>query len=214
MKLRILTAFLHLLQPLARLWGRYRFGLTPWRRPGKGHLTLPKSRRFNIWSEDWKSSEEVLQNVEAMLKEERAIVLRGGDYDSWDLEVRGGLFGTSRLRMTIEEHGAGKQLMRFHAWAKLSVGWMLVAMLFAALSYLAAISEAWVVSAIFATSVLLLTRRAFVDCAAATFSVAHALNEMNERHTSLNQAPSPLSSPISTGDLQATYQQTSSSIGD
>jgi hypothetical protein len=132
----------------------------------------------------WKSLDENLQNIEAMLKAQRAVVQRGGDYDSWDLEVRGGLLGKVRLRMTIEEHGAGKQLLRFHTWAKLSVKWVSFAVIFAVLSYLASISEAWVVSATFATVVLLLARCAFGDCAIAMFTVLHALKELNGRHSS------------------------------
>ena len=32
--------------------------------------------------------------------------MQGGDYDRWDLEIRGGLLGSLRTRMAIEEHGA------------------------------------------------------------------------------------------------------------
>ena len=46
---------------------------------------------------------------------------RGGDYDDWDLEVRGGLLGGARLRLGVEEHGAGKQMLRFRAWMRLSL---------------------------------------------------------------------------------------------
>src|SRR5439155_1590683 len=41
-KLRMVTAWLHLLQPLARLWGRLRHGLTLWRRPAVVGLALPR----------------------------------------------------------------------------------------------------------------------------------------------------------------------------
>src|SRR5438876_6906019 len=43
LKLRALTAFLHLLQPLARLWGRLRYHLTPRRRCALG-VALPRPR--------------------------------------------------------------------------------------------------------------------------------------------------------------------------
>jgi len=40
-KMRALTAFLHMSQPLARLWGRIRFGLTPWRRAAVAGIASP-----------------------------------------------------------------------------------------------------------------------------------------------------------------------------
>src|SRR5436309_3006801 len=45
-RLRGLTAFLHLLQPLARLRGRLASGLTLWRRGRMGGLALPRPRSF------------------------------------------------------------------------------------------------------------------------------------------------------------------------
>src|SRR3989337_1613078 len=47
---------------------------------------------------------------------EGAAVLRGGNFDPWDLEVRGGMFGNARMIMGIEEFGGGKQLVRFRIW--------------------------------------------------------------------------------------------------
>ena len=49
----------------------------------------------------------------------RAAVKRGGDFDRWDLEVRGGLLGCIRAVAMIEEHGAGKQLFRLRAWPQI-----------------------------------------------------------------------------------------------
>ncbi|MDY0042027.1 MAG: glycosyltransferase, partial [Desulforhabdus sp.] len=51
LKLRALTAGLHLLQPLARLRGRLKLGLTPWRRctvPGISY-PFPLPRTFALW---------------------------------------------------------------------------------------------------------------------------------------------------------------------
>jgi hypothetical protein len=45
-----------------------------------------------------------------------AVVLHGGDYDAWDLEVRGGLLGRSRLQMATEDSGSGTQLVRLRSW--------------------------------------------------------------------------------------------------
>ena len=121
LKLWSLTTFLHLLQPLARLHGRLRGGLTLWRRQETWACSFrfPRPRTSAIWSESWQSSEERLSNIEAMLRHRGTVVVRGGDYDRHDLEVRGGLFGSVRTRMAIEEHGGGKQLIRFRSWPKM-----------------------------------------------------------------------------------------------
>ena len=47
-------------------------------------------------------------------------MLSGGDFDEWDLELRGGLIGGARTLMAIEEHGGGKQLLRFRVRPKFS----------------------------------------------------------------------------------------------
>ena len=65
-KSHTLTAILHLLQPLARLHGRLRSGLTPWRRRGARSLAAPWPRTLTIWSEHWQASEERLRSVEAL----------------------------------------------------------------------------------------------------------------------------------------------------
>jgi hypothetical protein len=66
------------------------------------------------WSGTWKSADERLGAIVASLRQ-AAPVLVGGDFDSWDFVVRGGLFGSVRVRTMIEEHGAGRQLLRIRA---------------------------------------------------------------------------------------------------
>src|SRR2546428_7366013 len=44
--LRLVVVFLHLMQPMARLSGRIRGGLTPWRR--RGPRTRPRFRRLHM----------------------------------------------------------------------------------------------------------------------------------------------------------------------
>src|SRR5205823_7143921 len=55
LKVRSLTAFLHVLQPFARLYGRLYHGLTPWRwlsaLRADSALALPLPRTRTIWSE-------------------------------------------------------------------------------------------------------------------------------------------------------------------
>jgi O-antigen biosynthesis protein len=60
--------------------------------------------------------------MERNLRAGGAVVARGGEFDRWDLQVRGGGLGAVRLRMTIEEHGSGKQMARFRVWPRWSMG--------------------------------------------------------------------------------------------
>src|SRR2546422_774734 len=63
--------------------------------------------------EIWLSPTQWLKAVEQRVRVAGGTVLRGGDFDPWDLEIPGGIFGSSRLQMAVEEHGAGRQLVRF-----------------------------------------------------------------------------------------------------
>src|SRR5207237_8247696 len=86
-----LIFFFPLLQPAARLWGRLKHGLTPWRRRRASPLSRPANLATSVWSETWRPTDEWMGDVERELEKADAIVGRGGDYDDWDLRVRGGL---------------------------------------------------------------------------------------------------------------------------
>jgi predicted ABC-type transport system involved in lysophospholipase L1 biosynthesis ATPase subunit len=51
--------------------------------------------------------------VEDRLRAAGASTRRGGDFDRWDLEARGGMLAGARVRMAVEEHGGGRQQLRF-----------------------------------------------------------------------------------------------------
>lgn len=210
LKLRGLTAFLHLLQPLARLYGRLRWGLTPWRRRGALGPCLPWPRRFAIWSEQWQPPVARLKSIEAALRAEGVVAPRGGDYDRWDLEVRGGLLGSSRLRMGIEEHGGGKQLVRFRIWPRCTPLGVSLTLLFAMLAAAAALDQAIVAFAITCGTALLLALRTFVECAAAMAVVNRTLQPEGAADPLLARLlPAPLlSRPVAFGP----FVQTDASI--
>ncbi len=178
-QMRFLTGLLHLAQPLARLIGRFRQGLTPWRCRGINRFTLPWKRIFTIWSETWRDQREWLRCVEDAHRDANAPVLRGGEFDTWDLEVRGGIFGSVRTLMAIEEHGAGKQLVRFRAWPKISTAGILLFLLLATLSGWAAIDHSWQASAILGGMTLLIAWRMFRESALATATLLHVLKNGN-----------------------------------
>lgn len=114
-----LTALLHFLQPMARLHGRLHWGLSPWRRSAGGWV-LPKIRVQSVWSESWKDPAAWLADIERVLRERGVMVLRGGDFDRWDLQLRRGPFAAVRMMLAIEEHGGGRQLARLKMWPRLA----------------------------------------------------------------------------------------------
>src|SRR5207247_1999083 len=69
LKLHALTAFLYLLQPLARLLGRLH--VTAQRRCSLG-AAFPCPRKFSVWTEHWQAPEKRLQSIEADLETDGA----------------------------------------------------------------------------------------------------------------------------------------------
>ncbi len=169
-KLRGLTIFLHLLQPAARLWGRLRADLTPWRRHWTRDFSFPWPRTCRIWSEHWQAPETWLESIEAALRTQSAVVLSGGDYDRWDLEVRGGLFGSVRTCVAVEDHGSGAQLIRLRMWPRFALPGLLLTLLLALLAVMAATAQAWLAAVILGVVAIGLAIRAFGDCAVAMAS--------------------------------------------
>ncbi|XGB42407.1 MAG: glycosyltransferase [Nodosilinea sp. LVE1205-7] len=116
-----LTTLLYCMQPLARLWGRLDNGLTPWRRRRLiRSLRLPLPQQRSLWSEQWHSAADWILAMVQEINHQGIIALYGDDFSAWDLEIRGGLMGSIQVLMAIEEHGAGKQLLRFRCWPKLA----------------------------------------------------------------------------------------------
>jgi GT2 family glycosyltransferase len=111
-RLRLLTAMLHFTQPLVRLWSRLAYSLTAWRIRRFPALSSPWPREFQRWSETWVDNTEMLRSIESVLRTSGAVVRRGGSYDRWDLEIRGGLLGGVRVRMVPENYGRGKHMFR------------------------------------------------------------------------------------------------------
>jgi GT2 family glycosyltransferase len=172
---RLLTAFLYLAQPLVRLEGRITHGLTPWRRRGPHAFGLPLPRNHSFWSEEWQSTEDRVRAVSRALSAAGAVVRSGGDWDRWDLETRGGLLGGSRLRLAIEEHGAGRQLVRLRAWPHISKTALVLGGGVAVLAGLALLSGAGAVAGVLGLVALSLGLRLMYECGAAGATVRRAL---------------------------------------
>ena len=116
LQLRSLTALLYLLQPIARLTGRLKAGLHPMRSRLALRPSWPWPVDLRFWNEPWSDPQEMLRAVERFARMHGALVTRGGDFDRWDLAITSGLFSSGRLLMGVEEHGGGKQLVRFKIW--------------------------------------------------------------------------------------------------
>ncbi|HZT22723.1 MAG TPA: glycosyltransferase [Verrucomicrobiae bacterium] len=172
----LMTALLHFLQPAARLIGRLQQGLTPWRKRGSNRMIFPAPKSIAIWSETtWRSAEQRLQALELAMRESGAVVVRGGDFDAWDLEVRGGLFGNARATLVIEEHGHRRQLVRLRAWPTVWPAGLVAATLLAALATLAAVDMTWGVWALLDAPALLLLARTFYEAGIALAVVINAV---------------------------------------
>ncbi|MDB4441902.1 glycosyltransferase [bacterium] len=179
LKLRLVTGFLHIIQPMARLYGRSLYGLTPWRWYGVPYYAFPRPRKYKIWSENWKALDEWLQSIKEGVIKKGAIVKRGSDFNHWDLEIRGGVFGAVRSQMAVEEHGAGQQLLRFRTWAIVSPIGSFLLILFAILSILAFIDKVWLVAALLGIVSAGLMIKLFMDCAYATGACLQAMRGKN-----------------------------------
>jgi O-antigen biosynthesis protein len=115
--LRLLVVWLHLVQPAARLLGRVQHGLGPWSWKGITRI-LPLPTIASLWTTRWQPIESRLSILASILNGAGAPIIRGGDFDPWDLSIPGGLFGTIRVIAMVEEHGQGRQLCRFRARPK------------------------------------------------------------------------------------------------
>jgi GT2 family glycosyltransferase len=174
-RLRVLTGLLHVVQPIGRLRGRLSRGLSPWRRRASSSPVVPRRWTDSLWSERWRAPAAWVGSVEAELQAGGDLVLRGGPYDSWDLEVRGGTLGRFRLCVAVEEHGGGCQLVRFRARPRVSIAAAGLVVLFGAIAVWAGSDRAWIAATALGGAGLLAVVRAAGDCALAAGALRRVL---------------------------------------
>lgn len=175
-QLALMTAWLHFLQPVARLAGRLQQGLTPWRQRGGERIIFPCSKSGAIWSEkNWRSPEDRLKALESAMRESGAVVVRGGDYDRWDLEARGGILGCARVQLVIEEHGEHRQLVRLRSWPVAVPSVPVAATIFAALAMIAAVNLEWTAWAVLNLAAIALLLRVIYECGSAMDVIVNAV---------------------------------------
>lgn len=185
-----LTTVLHVVQPFARLYGRIAHGLTPWRKRGSGYykrrLLFKNKLSLMHWSEKWKSMEEWLQEIEINLIKTKARVRRSGQYDRWDLEVNGGFFSGCRGLLTIEEHGGGKQLLRFKCTPHYSKTGFILITTFSMLSFIALINTSYLVGGILGACSMVLMITYFTDKARAMHDLSNAFSFLSKADTTVS----------------------------
>jgi O-antigen biosynthesis protein len=166
-RMRIRTGLLYVVQPAARLFGRLRLGLSPWRRRSAPRLGLPVPRTTSIWSERWRAPDERVARLDKALRRIGGVVFSGGDYERWDLHVRGGMLGSMRLRVAVEEHGAGRQLVRIRSWPRFSRIGAAVMLAFVGLAVGAALDGVWTAATLTAAAAVVILVSTLQDCATA-----------------------------------------------
>ena len=191
-----LIVLLHIIQPIARLFGRIVHGLTPWRIRGAKasmkNLTFIKPKTLIHWSEaEWKSNETWLEEIEKNLIGMKARVKRGGDFDNWDIMTRNGLFSSAKGLLTIEEHGANKQYVKFRYWGKYSFSGLFLIASLIAITLAAVVDKSWVVTAVLSILTALVTLKYLLDSASVVNCIVsgfEGLSVNKEKESKLNVA--------------------------
>jgi len=186
--LQALVASFHLVQPAARLLGRVQHGLGPW--GWKGFVAvMPLPDVHSLWSEEWEALESRLSRLKTILERSGAVPLTGGAFDSWDLSIRGGLFGTVRVVAMVEDHGNARQLYRFRSWPKAPATAIAVLLALATLAGLAVLDHAWVAGVSLGLTACALAFLIYADCAIATRRWREAVAEYLRQDRNLCMLP-------------------------
>lgn len=184
-KYTALIILLHVIQPMARLYGRFKHGLTPWRKfdmaANRKFAFVLRPRVFTLWFEGWRAADDWLTEIETSLKSHTTRVQRGGDFDRWDLQVRNGFFSISRGLITIEEHGSGKQLLRFRIWPALPLAALSIIIILLALALLALGNHVRSVPVIFGLMALLVTGDFFKESAHTMYHLYAAFKSLEQK---------------------------------
>ena len=190
-KRRALTGFLYVIQPLARLLGRLRHGLTFWRRHAATGYAVPRPWTADLWTKDNQTTEERLGALEGALRKAGSVPLRGNEFERWDLEVQGGLFGAARLGMAVEPHGSGRQLLRIECRPRCSIVAWLLGPAFAGLCILGMLNGEWSVATLLGGAALLILGRALLECASATAAFLGVVRKIERIEKKDNQKDNP-----------------------
>ena len=179
--LRAVVALLHLLQPAARLSGRLSAGLAPWRAWRIAGVVVPLRRVKLQWFETWRPAKERVAGIEAAARRAGVRIARGGPYDRWDLELAGGAIGSVRLLIAVEEHGAGRQLVRCRVSPHVARSGIWTAVVFLGLAGLAGLAHRWLAAGVLAALLAAIVVLVTWECASAEASALSVLERSTGR---------------------------------
>jgi hypothetical protein len=98
-----------------------------------------------------------------------------------DLRIRGGPLGSVSLLIAVEEHDAGRQLVRIWQWPQATVFGMITAFMLSVLTIGAYLDQAWSVFYLFMGMLMLILGRFTLECARAAGALARALEILKGR---------------------------------
>ncbi|HEY8783893.1 MAG TPA: glycosyltransferase [Mucilaginibacter sp.] len=177
-----LITLLHMIQPMARLYGRLKYGLRPWRKfdivSNMKFAFVLRPQILTLWSEKWIPAEVWLEQIENELISLKTRVKRGSDFDRWDLQARNSLFSISRGLLTIEEHGSGKQLVRFRIWPFLPKTGIIAVSILTIVGFFATVNEAYIVAIVLGLISLLILAEYFKDSASTMYDLYTAFSRL------------------------------------
>ena len=109
------------------------------------------------------------------------MVIPAGDFEPWDLTVRGGL-GSVRTIAATEEHGGGQQLIRLRSWPRVPGPTLAVLFALVGLAWLAAADGAWIITIVLGAATAAIAMLAYADYAVAMKDWRDAINEYQHRN--------------------------------
>jgi GT2 family glycosyltransferase len=175
--LRLVTTFLYLLQPAARLTGRLSEGLSPWRHRRTAGVVRPKRSSHAHWHETWSPPRDRVAWIEQVARDTGARVLRGGPYARWDLELPGGAAGSTRVLVSVEDHGRGRQLVLSRVWPRVSPAAWRTALVLGALATATAFSHRFLAATVLCSLLVVLAARSVWECGISNAAACAAIEQ-------------------------------------
>ena len=105
--------------------------------------------------------------------------------------TRNGLFSSAKGLLTIEEHGANKQYVKFRYWGKYSFSGLFLIASLIAITLAAVVDKSWVVTAVLSILTALVTLKYLLDSASVVNCIVsgfEGLSVNKEKESKLNVA--------------------------
>jgi uncharacterized membrane protein len=103
----------------------------------------------------------------------------GGEFDRYDLEANVGMYAFSRGLLVVEEHGAGKQLIRLRCQTRFSMFGSIPFIILAVLTLIAAFGDLLVAALILSAFLFVIGVAMLSDAARATRNLSRAFLQLS-----------------------------------